>query len=68
VPGAEALAQDKVHCRWYRSPAEASEVLAELLADPVEREAMAARGRDYVRAHHSYDQRLGVILGERTSV
>ena len=62
VPAAESLARDGEHCRWFHGPAEASRLLAELLADPDARAQMAARGRDYVRAHHSYDRRLDTIL------
>ena len=62
VPGIESLAMDRVHCRWYRTPEECVAVIAELLADDVERRAMAARGRAHALAHHSYDARLPYLL------
>lgn len=58
----EALAQDRVHCRWYRTADECVAVLGELLANPAERKAMAERGRAHALAHHSYDARLPVLL------
>lgn len=62
VPGIEALARDREHCRWYRSADECLEIIAELLADDVGRRAMAERGRQHAIAHHSYDARLPVLL------
>ena len=58
----EVLAEDRVHCRWYRTPEECVAVIGELLADQTERRAMAARGRAHALAHHSYDARLPVLL------
>lgn len=58
----EALAEDRVHCRWYRTPEECVAVIGELLANDTERLAMAARGRAHALAHHSYDARLPVLL------
>lgn len=63
VPGIEELARDGEHCRWYRDADHASAALGELLADPEERRAMAARGRAHVLAGHTYAHRLAVILG-----
>ena len=62
MPGIEGLAEDGVHCRWFHDADQASAILAELLTDPESRRAMAARGREYVLAHHTYDVRLSLIL------
>ena len=65
VPGIEALAAQSEHCRWYNDQDDAAEQLSELLSDPGERSAMAERGRRHVLAHHSYSERLSLLLDGR---
>lgn len=65
VPGIDALAQDREHCRWYRSAEECVAIIAELLADDAGRRAMAERGRAHALADHSYDARLPLLLTGR---
>lgn len=62
IPGIEQFARDVEHCRWYHSIDECMTTIAELLADPVERAAMAARGHAHALAHHTYDQRMAMLL------
>jgi len=65
VPGIEQFAEHGVHCAWYRSPEECVDAVRGLIDDPVERRAMAERGRAHALAHHSYDQRLELLLSGR---
>lgn len=62
IRGIEALAQDRVHCRWYRTTEECLTIARELLDDASERGAMAARGRIHAVTNHSYDARLPLLL------
>lgn len=61
----EALAEDRVHCRWYRDADECLAIVRELLDDDEGRIAMAARGHAHALAHHSYDARLPLLLAGR---
>ncbi|MES2125599.1 MAG: glycosyltransferase [Gemmatimonadota bacterium] len=65
VTGIESLAIDRVHCRWYRSTDDCLAIIAELLADDGSRRALAARGHEHALAHHTYDARLPLLLGDR---
>lgn len=65
VPGIEALAADGVHCRWYRSTEECVAIVRELVEHPEQARAMAARGRAHALAHHTYDERLKLLLADQ---
>ncbi|MEO5800898.1 MAG: glycosyltransferase [Gemmatimonadales bacterium] len=65
VPGIESLARDREHCRWFRTDDECIAIIRELLDQPQERVAMAARGRAHALANHSYDARLPLLLTGR---
>jgi Glycosyl transferases group 1/DUF based on E. rectale Gene description (DUF3880) len=62
VSGIETFAADGRHCAWYRSPAEAAELTRHYLDHPAERERIANAGRAHALAHHSYADRLGLLL------
>lgn len=62
VAGIEHFARQGEHCRWYRSIDDAVDQLRELLNDPDERNAMAARGRAHALDHHCYASRLSLLL------
>lgn len=62
VPGIEQFARDGEHCRWFHSTDECVEQIRELLANPGERAAMAARAHRHALAHHTYDQRMRMLL------
>lgn len=64
VPGIDAMARDREHCRWYRNSDECAAIVLELLAHPVERRAMALRGHQHAMAHHTYDARLKVLFSD----
>ena len=62
VRGIEQFAQEGEHCRWFRSPEEAVSQIRELLADPAARSAMAERAHTHALAHHTYDERMRMLL------
>ena len=62
VAGIEQFAGDQDHCRWFHSIDECVEQIRELIANPNERTAMAARGHAHALAHHTYDQRMRMLL------
>jgi hypothetical protein len=62
VPGIEQFACDREHCRWFHSIDECVAIIRELLANPAERLAMAARGHAHALALHTYDHRMRMLL------
>jgi hypothetical protein len=62
VQGIEAFAADGEHCAWYRSPAEAAQLVRHYLRLPAERERIARAGRAHAFAHHTYADRLQLLL------
>jgi hypothetical protein len=62
VEGIECFAADGQHCAWYRSPAEAAELVRHYLDHPAERDRIAHAGRDHALAHHTYAHRLALLL------
>jgi spore maturation protein CgeB len=62
VPGIETFAADGQHCAWYRSPAEAAQLVRHYLSRPAEREQIARAGREHALAHHTYAHRLELLL------
>ena len=62
VPGIEQIARDREHCRWFHSIEECITIVRDLLADPAERIAMAARAHAHALTHHTYDHRMRMLL------
>ena len=62
VPGIEHFARDREHCRWFCSIDECVEQIRQLIANPAERLAMAARAHAHALAHHTYDARMRLLL------
>jgi Glycosyl transferases group 1 len=62
VPDIDSFAADGVHCAWYRNPAEAAELTLHYLAQPEKRARIAQAGRAHALAHHTYSQRLQLLL------
>jgi hypothetical protein len=62
VPDIDSFAADGVHCAWYRNPAEAAELTLYYLAQPEKRARIARAGRAHALAHHTYSQRLQLLL------
>jgi spore maturation protein CgeB len=65
VEDIERFAADGRHCAWYRSPADAAERARHFLARPDERHRIAAAGRAHALRHHTYAQRLELLLAGR---
>ncbi|MBA2292602.1 MAG: glycosyltransferase [Gemmatimonadales bacterium] len=65
VPGIEMYAQDREHCRWFRSPDECVAIVLDLLGHPDQRRAMAARGHAHAMKEHTYDARLALLFDDR---
>lgn len=63
VVGIEQFARDREHCRWFHSIEECVATIGELIANPEQRIEMAARAHIHALAHHTYDQRMGMLLG-----
>jgi len=62
IPGIEAFARDGVHCVWYRNAPHAVELTRHYLRQAEERAAIARAGRVHALAHHTYAQRVALLL------
>jgi glycosyl transferase family 1/uncharacterized protein DUF3880 len=62
VEGIESFAAGGQHCAWYRDARDAAELTTHYLAHPEERERIAREGRSHALAHHTYAQRLALLL------
>ncbi len=58
----EYLAEGGRHCAWYRSPTDAAEQVRRYLREPEERARIASEGRAHALRHHSYSQRVRLML------
>ncbi|HET9293056.1 MAG TPA: glycosyltransferase [Gemmatimonadales bacterium] len=65
VEGINQMAQDGVHCAYYRDPDECLAQVGRYLASPGERRAIAAAGRAHAMEHHTYAQRIRLMLEDR---
>lgn len=65
TPGVAAMLSEGEHCGFYDDAASCVEQCGRYLAAPGEREEVRRRGESFVRAHHTYDQRIGNILENR---
>jgi glycosyl transferase family 1 len=62
TPGLDRLLVDGEHCAWYDDVTECVARIRHYLAHPAERERVRAAGERLVRAHHTFDQRIGYLL------
>lgn len=62
----DAFALHGRHCAWFRSPADAAEQARHYLSRPEERRGIAQAGRAHALAHHTYAQRLELLLSGRS--
>lgn len=67
-PGLDRLLHDGVHCAWYRDLEECRDRITRYLADAPARRRMQQAGEQFVRAHHTFDQRVRNILEGREFV
>jgi hypothetical protein len=65
TPGIAAMLQDGVHCAFYDDVQSCIERCQHYLANERERERIRVQGEQFVRAHHTYDQRIANILENR---
>jgi hypothetical protein len=63
VKGIESFAADGRHCAWYRGVQHAAELVRHYLAHPEQRDRIAHAGRAHALRHHTYAQRLTLLLG-----
>lgn len=60
--GVDRLLLDGVHCGWYADMEECIELSRRYLTDHAGRERVRSAGEAFVRAHHTYDQRVAHLL------
>ncbi len=66
TPGVKRFLRAGEHCAWYSDVAECRARVREYLDDVSTRERIRAQGEKFVRANHTYDQRIANLLsGER---
>lgn len=58
----DRFAQDGVHCAWYGDADHAMELTRQYLQNPDQRQRIAQAGRSHALAHHTYAQRLELLL------
>lgn len=61
-PGITAFLRDGEHCAWFRSAEECAGLLRYYSATAGERDRIRASGERFVRAYHTYDQRIHHLL------
>jgi spore maturation protein CgeB len=59
------MLRDGEHCSWYRNLDDCVERARDILRNDAERDAIRMRGEKFVRANHTYDQRVPFILEDR---
>lgn len=62
VSGIESFAREGEHCAWYRGPDEAVAQVRRYLADPDARRRIAEAGRRHALGHHTYANRVKLLL------
>jgi len=68
TPGVASMLVEGEHCGFYDDRQSCSEQCAHYLGAARDRERMRKDGEAFVRAHHTYDQRIGNILENRAFV
>ena len=62
TPGIETFLRGGEHCAWYTDPADCARQAEHYLDDSAERERIRRAGEAFVRANHTYDQRIHNLL------
>jgi spore maturation protein CgeB len=60
--GVTQFLRDGEHCAWYTDAADCITTLDHYLGDPDARERIRKQGECFVRANHTYDQRIVNLL------
>jgi spore maturation protein CgeB len=68
TPGVAAMLKEGEHCGFYTDAASCIEECRRYLGSPQDREEIRRAGEKFVRAHHTYDQRIANILDDREFV
>jgi hypothetical protein len=68
TPGITAMLVPGKHCEWYDGPDECIEMCGRYLRDEQARARIREEGERFVRAHHTYDQRVRNLLENREFV
>ncbi len=68
TPGVAAMLREGEHCAFYDDVSSCIEQVGRYLRSPGEREEIRIAGERFVRAHHTYDQRISNILEKRPFV
>ena len=64
-PGLAAMLYDGVHCAWYTDLGSCTNRCLHFIANAPERQTIRSQGEQFVRANHTYDQRIPFILEDR---
>jgi spore maturation protein CgeB len=56
---------DGVHCAWYTDLESCTNRCLHFIANAPERQTIRSQGEQFVRANHTYDQRIPFILEDR---
>lgn len=62
TPGVTQFLRDGEHCAWYSDVDDCLAKLEQYLGDPAARERIRKQGEGFVRANHTYDQRIANLL------
>ena len=65
TPGVATMLTEGEHCAFYEDADSCIEQCGHYLGVPGEREAIRIEGERFVRAHHTYDQRITNLLENR---
>ena len=63
--GMASMLTDRAHCAWYRSLGDCVELCRHYLSNETERLEIREQGEAFVRANHTYDQRVPFLLENR---
>lgn len=64
-PGLAEMLRDGEHCAWYDDVESCINRCFHFSANAVERQTIRAQGEEFVRANHTYDQRIAYLLENR---
>lgn len=62
TPGVTQFLRDGEHCAWYNDTADCLAKLDHYLCDSAARERIRKQGEFFVRANHTYDQRIANLI------
>lgn len=66
--GLSGMLRDGVHCAWYTDVQSCINRCFHFIANTSERQVIRTQGEHFVRANHTYDQRIPYLLNDRAWV